>query len=582
MYGPVRAGRALACKHCGTVFASKSNRARHERSGRCRRAAIEVAAGPCLEKAAAQSVYVDNESYPLHLSMASSLRDWMDLYVKTKGTADPGLCDESVRQVLVQQGTFCSVDWTDPLQVEEVLESHFVQLAETTKTITRAQRARYVRWLARYLYSVGRTPLCVLEWTDQLVADLQRAGSRETVEREILAVHDPYYLNGIRSRVVNILREYQSQTLDPVLLRHYRTGVPSDELLDLGDGMKCFLDLALRFTNVPLRVQCTASLVVPWFYGPDFVAKLVNRGDHMVRLVNRDKTASRGVLPVPVPRLLSAYLMFYLKYCRVDPSSPMVFQTRRGKRWTRASRDIKRFLSARGFDPLQVESNGRFVHGSRHVGLASFALAVDFATEPIRGFCTAMRTSLETAHRFYCPWLAQYQAQAALRHVLPKDEAGDGAQVPVLQLRPPSRVLAAAMQADMLRDLRETTWVPPVCTRVSRGTQTEHDTPGPCAAPGGTLGHGAALPACSRCQSRHVVCGPVANRRHANYGQYFTQCRACCPKRQPGPSSRWYPLGVVPSERSVSYRPRNMDEIQRFIAEHGTTACHTPAGAPTL
>lgn len=478
------------------------------------------------------------------------------------------------------------VEWANAYDVEEFLDQWCDEQNAQVKAVTVAQRARHLRWVGRYKYAMGESTEDVLDLLDDLVQDLQAIGSRTTTETCLLAILDPYALNRLGHEVVNVLRTFEKDDFHPFLRRHYLEDetMGRSEYIKFGQSLRCFLDLALRFTNVPLRVQCTQRLMGMDMQDPEYVAKLTSRGSYLSRIVNRDKTGkSYQAVEVPMNATLSQYLMFYYRHCRADPTSHLVFQSSNGCQWRKASRDLKKFLRDRGFDASHVESNGRFIHGSRHIGLASFCVQVGFDNTKIEKYCTLLRTSLETVRGFYSPWLALYQSQDAVHTLM----AAQGHEIPVphkvrpIQLLGPPTELRSGLKGELQSDFAQRVHTRPVWGTRDQGSQTaaikggdtlyincDRDVKTHHSSTPKTMAAADPLPSCGTCGQTQCVGGPIADSRSGRYGQYFTVCIQCSDKKKPNDQSRWYALGIRPMHKSVSYRPRNLQKVLDHIDKH--------------
>ena len=86
---------------------------------------------------------------------------------------------------------------------------------------------------------------------------------------------------------------------------------------EFGDRLRNWLELVIRFTNIPCRIQCSRELQMPDQDNMTYVAKLVIREGQYCRLINQDKTSStHQPLVLPLGRTISAYLYFYITHCR--------------------------------------------------------------------------------------------------------------------------------------------------------------------------------------------------------------------------------------------------------------------------
>jgi hypothetical protein len=318
-----------------------------------------------------------------------------------------------------------------------------------------------------------------------------------------------------------------------------------------------------------------------------YVTKLVLREGQYCRLINQDKTAaSHQPLLLPLGRLLSAYLHVYISYCRpVALDHPFVFCTRRGKKWLRPSRDLKLYLERTlGIPVHAVDPTGRFIHGSRSIMMALFAIGVAFDQQKMHGFARLMRHSSTTNERFYSMW--QHRALsnqsidvfATLMHLdFQSTTLPHTAYAPVCLKEPPASIVSLLLSG--LHSEMSSRNIQPCYGTRSIGTQTG-DLAEDDGAPSDRHEVNAAdtRPACPTCG--HFVLelyGPFGSARRKKYfGRYYLACLTCHRTEEGRFSLQrclWYPLGYQPMQKSKSNQPRNMSEIRAFIG--GKTSLQT-------
>jgi hypothetical protein len=338
-----------------------------------------------------------------------------------------------------------------------------------------------------------------------------------------------------------------------------------------GMQLRCFIELGLRFTNVPLRIQCTRGLQ-SWDASAvhTHVSKLVLHPGFFARSILHDKTGrTTQTISIPMCRTLSGYLLFYILHCRADPSAPHVFQAKKGGEWVTASADLKEYLQGLGIDCSAICSNGRFVHGSRHLSLAMFSILSNFEVGAIRNYAILMRHSLATIEHVYSPWLRFQQAKVAVDKMFkircldnPMHARPDIPQFKVAALRTPP--LDVRTHLDALFRTQFTVSYPPMpsLSTATTGTQTDDTLLVPTKPRDTRL-----LPRkdttaynCDKCAQQTVLKGPFANKKKKQYyGCYYRECTTC-------KTCRFYELGYTPTaERSSSTKPRNMVDIEAYI-----------------
>jgi hypothetical protein len=435
-------------------------------------------------------------------------------------------------------------------------------------------------------------PDTVVEYLVDLVTDTQSTTTRTSTTLNMLKLEDPFALARIRDKVVDGLLREQVEYINPYILQIQpgSTTASSQKVdgshIEFGIRLRNWIELAMRFTNIPCRVQCSRELQMPETDNVDrvYVAKLVLRDGQYCRLINQDKTAtSHQPLLLPLGRLLSAYLHVYISYCRpVTLDHPFVFCTRRGKKWLRPSRDLKLYLATTlGIPVHEVDPTGRFIHGSRAIMMAMFAIGVSFDQQKMHGFARLMRHSSTTNERFYSMWqhralsnqsidvfatLMQLDFQSTtLPHV---------AYVPVCLMEPPARVVSLLLSG--LHSEMSSLNIKPCYGTRSIGTQT-----GDIPQEDGNqtdvqeVNVADTIPACQTCGLFVLeLHGPFGSARRKKYfGRYYLAC-VSCHRTDEGRFSLhrclWFPLGHRPIQKSKSNQPRNMSEIRAFIASKTT------------
>ena len=348
-----------------------------------------------------------------------------------------------------------------------------------------------------------------------------------------------------------------------------------------GVRLRNWLELALRFLNVPCRIQCSRFMCLPETTALDYVCKLVRRDGQYARLINQDKScASHQPLLLPLGHTLSAYMHVYLVYGRPPGAQPFVFCTRRGTQWTRPSRDLKTYLEqVLHIDVHTLDPTGRFIHGSRAIMMAVMAVGVQFDQQKMHGFARLLRHSSTTNERFYSMWQQRALSNQSIEvfaHLVGLDRDTTTPAPPYVPLslcRVPAALASLVHQAMCLETLLP--FVPCYETR-SIGTQTGDETDSaqapdePVRASAQDLDVAATAPSCTSCGQWSLVlhgpCGAMRRKRYA--GRYYLACPTChtLPDgRFDLVRCRWYPLGYRPTQPSQSNRPRNLDAITRFI-----------------
>jgi hypothetical protein len=392
-------------------------------------------------------------------------------------------------------------------------------------------------WMAKY----KNHP--IVTWLEVEAKKAHTFATIHNTTQSCLAMLDPYKMTAIRNQVVQALAKYQNQVLDPMILEHLRTnGLQVYQDHSFGLNFMCWLDLVLRFCDVPCRMQVTQDMVLD--SEENFVSKLGrdHQGEYY-RIVDADKVGKwTQPVKIRVGLVVSAYLWFYLKCVRPFRSNQLsrVFPNQKGGRWNNATGDVKRFLNRLGIAPDKIDPSGRFVHGSRHIGLATFAVQVNFDQNKLRNFAILMRHSLNTSEKVYNIWTKWWHTKNAVndfRSSIHNEER------PQLQNYSPALAKLHTVSVTLYK-LAE---IEPPTREV--GTQT------------GTVTLAYVNGVCSH---QLTLFGPLGLSRDPRFGCYWFQCAICFPKdKRPNQTAVWKPLGWRPPKEviSASTKPRNWDKI---------------------
>ena len=550
--------RPYACRHCGRSYKHDYDLKRHPCRKRPREASEDTA--PASEDSGAPHPFLA----------------WVAHQAHTKGPGEPSLAAGTAANALAFcRGAFVTaLDWGDPDAFMDDVDGWETQERGRVQPKTVANSITHLTWYARWKCAINETSADVLEWLVDKAADAHRMAAVATTTQTCLAILDPAAMVEVRNAVVRALRAQQTAVLDPFITAHLNESATptAAELIHFGLGLRCWIDLGMRFLGVPGRIQLTQGAVIATSRLADYTCKFVRRGARWTQLVNADKVQNyQAPLAIPLHPTLSAYVHYYLTRVRAayPPSADdYVFLTEQGRRWRRASRDIKKYLQTTlGIDPARIDPTGRFVHGSRHIGLACYAVAVDFDPEKLRNFALLMRHSLSTALKSYNVWDAWWRANRAyasfassvLGEAQPPLEPRVASVEPFEQLAPLPAALGRFAALDGHSVLADGPLMRSVGTQVcAEDIATPADRP-PADRPPAT-------PPCAGCAGPLDVLGPYGKRRQAaRFGCYFMQCPKCDGMR-PCARAMWLPLGASPPKESISNRPRNQDEILAHIA----------------
>ena len=577
----------FSCEKCAKTFKIKGTMTRHQKS--CQLLAPKI---------------MTTESDPLFVwGMAHITAQATAPTPRGHGEKEPVLTAATLHEVLMYKNTLNMEHLSEALftqNFDEFLDEYLIGL-KALKTKTICNQLRHLRWCIRWQMSLGLATMDDLDSMDCLVRKMQTRSSLHSIQSNALNVLDPYALITIRERVVDALRLEQSR-LDTFIENFLIFGTPVINGVHLSTfalELRNWLELVMRFTSIPLRIQCSQFMVVPSHETSDYICKLVYDPFTCTysRIVNRDKTqTTHQPLSIPVGFHIDPYMAFYMRECRplLNPRVPYVFVSKRGKTWTRASRNLKNYLVRLGIQPDQIEESGRFLHGARKIALASFAIRVNFDIMKLRGLAKLMRHSIEVSERYYSTWMNMYLSQQAT-HVWAEEMNGqvltqDRPRYAPGRLNDPPPALISYLRPHVLElhTIRELP-VPPVQETHSPPVPPAQETHGPPVPPvqethsppvppvpihqsvvGGTRTFAEAVPEkkvpnCATHNTCLSVHGPVGAKRAKTYGRYFLQCAVCFPDHRPRPNSLYYPIGYTPPVESKNAKPRNMALIASYV-----------------
>ena len=514
--------KPFICRKCPTAFTTESACTRHENT-------CEIA----VTITDTVAFFRDFHHLQVETLQLADFSMWYQEYERRSNRFDFTLAASTLLETIQFNKHHMDIPWASPVETEEYIEDLITN--NTCLHATLVQRLRHLLWKAKHMYSLKVAPISTLHWLQDLISSQQRVVTIASTKSGILSMLDPYQLLNIRNRVVQLLREAQSE-IDGMIL------APCSDMVTWGaKHLRPWLELALRFTNIPMRVQCSSHLLMPSATDQDYVSKLVLHGNEYHRVIATDKTQAQP-LSLPMGMVLSTYLHFYIHHCQAS-ASKFVFQTKTGRQWVKTSRDVKQWLSNRGIDVEMIEHSGRFVHGSRHIALATHAIQTGFDERKMESFSALLRTSLETVKKFYSPWWKLHHQKQALADFFETNglRRGTVTVTPVvLTLKPMSAGLNVVVWGDLS--------APTLYDSCSQGTQTDlilHSLPG-------------SDKTCLQCGQSVDWFGPVGLARAPQFGQFwYSHC---------GVAPVFTPLGEIPTD-TKSNKPRNLDQIIVFIEQ---------------
>jgi hypothetical protein len=168
----------------------------------------------------------------------------------------------------------------------------------------------------------------------------------------------------------------------------------------------CWLDVAVRLTNVPSRTQCTYALEMPstdrdMSYGTHTVARLVYRQAQLHRVTMMDKVGtSQKPVSSPLHPMLTFYVGCWLRFFH-NRVSNWVYHTYTGEPWhATMSTDVLKFVR-RGLLPPKMFPDTKCL---RVLGLAGLVVHADLDRGKMRYIAKLARHSVEVLETEYLRW----------------------------------------------------------------------------------------------------------------------------------------------------------------------------------
>jgi hypothetical protein len=481
--------------------------------------------------------------------------------------------------------------WKDQFQMDEVLDQWLqtISSSDDIQPKTKTKYARNVLWYARYMLVTKQTTQECIKVIEEMVADLQASSSKHSTAESMLLINDPDQMIALGNKVMCILLKTQRDEIDPfvkdqLLFRSYS----ESQLENFGfEKLMPFIELSLRFQNLPARIQCSVFLEHPESTSSVFVSKLSynNDGTTYKRIFSQDKVS--GIYPstsIPIDVVISAYISFYLEFCS-KRDTKYVFSSKHGSTWNRASRDVKIFLRQRNFDPDLYVPNGRFIHFSRSIMLAFFAKQVDFDRQKIQNFCTLLRHNLETSEKYYSPWIGMARSKKAIEDysAIRGDDAtlslpGESitSKKTMLTLQVPADIIMNFSRSFIQQRQKRSVFgnVQFEYSKKTVGCQTDptvqfgplvHDIAENCLDEKEetvTYINGSSTGIC--CELPRILKGPGSNPREMNkYGKFWFTCHLNCKKKP----DTVFPLGEQPKGKVHNVKPRNLKKIVEYVLQ---------------
>jgi len=316
-----------------------------------------------------------------HTKTAESWDHWVSLYKQHSSSSDPNISNEQRQATtrFIQKLTELEL-WNESLINDEwkfedmidQIEDYLLQQPNQLKTL--GNQLRFLFWYCLYQFSICS------DMSEESILFIHKRSAhyhvRATNSQEYslgIQIMDPYQMVILRHELLTALKHQQETIINPFIQKFIseRPTQFDHELKEFGaKHLRCFIDLIIRFTNVPMRVQATKHLHLSHPFcqtSPDqpHVARLLFENFEFTRIFLFDKVGKTGAhrpIRCPVPNLVTPYLFFYIQYCR--PKTPSdrteTFINPSGGIWINASTDLKHYikqtLGNTLFDLLTIQS----------------------------------------------------------------------------------------------------------------------------------------------------------------------------------------------------------------------------------
>jgi hypothetical protein len=276
------------------------------------------------------------------------------------------------------------------------------------------------------------------------------------------------------------------------------------------------------------------------------------------------KTGAHRPIRCPLPEVISPYLLFYIKYCRTGDSS-LVFVNPTGSTWKQASRDIKHYLeTVLDIQADLLDPSGRFIHGSRSIMLANYALRVKFDPLRLQQFATLMRHSFGTMNAYYLLWTDWATAKIAMNDFnkafgLPDSSPNVQDFSPFdVSFSYPKSVVEYVISSNSVSDTKiysdiQSSSLPDPVSEIQDSVSDMKSSSLPESVSNNKK-------RCEKCRGEMRIYGPYGKKKHPKqYCCYWYQCSICVP-----PQKEWIPFGFM-TEYSCSRKSKYHDEIIQKI-----------------
>jgi hypothetical protein len=300
-----------------------------------------------------------------HTKTAESWDHWVSLYKQQSSSSDSNISPEQrqattrlihkLTELELWNESLINDEWKFEDMIDQI-EDYLLQQPNQLKTI--GNQLRLLFWYCLYLFSIHS------DMSEESITFIHKRSAhyhvRATNSQEYslgIQIMDPYQMVILRYELLTALKHQQKTFINPFIQKFIseRPTQFDHELKEFGaKHLRCFIDLIIRFTNVPMRIQATKHLHLSHPFcqtSPDqpHVARLLFENFEFTRIFLFDKVGKTGAhrpIRCPIPSLVTPYLFFYIQYCRPNTTSDRTetFINPNGGVWINASTDLKHYI----------------------------------------------------------------------------------------------------------------------------------------------------------------------------------------------------------------------------------------------
>ena len=317
---------------------------------------------------------------------------------------------------------FSEAVWATVDTLDDAVERYITGCSSLVRNVSRKtlnNSFRYLLLVTRLLCTLQFASEAQLQLVETAVQETQRLTTTEMVNSSFMPVTDPLELFRLRNLIAERLCRMQKEEIDPFLAVFF-SGLNGGGAAAVQSfcfhKLQPFIEMGMRIWGVPTRIQVTQNLLLPSAHSKNraFVSKLVATASGFRVVIWNDKIATgKEHTSLVVPSTLSQYLLFLIQHGRANPESPYVFQSKKGGFWKHASRDVRQFVHSLGVDTDNVFRHSMFVHGTRNMGIATFAVMCKFDLHKLNNLAHLMRHQMATLQHVYSPWLSMRIGESA-------------------------------------------------------------------------------------------------------------------------------------------------------------------------